>query len=249
MKLALTTVLSFAVSAPIFASTEVDETLTATQSVWSPYFIDNVSSPGVALEIVDAAFSCEGYSLAVTYMPWVRAFKTVSRNRADVVMGLWWSREREKTFAFSEPYLVNSLHLVSLGSTPLTNNDLFIDNLRVGSVTGYHYADSFMANPKLVHHQSYRPIELIEWLVKRRIDGALIDKLTFEFYVNRLGYDIEEFFVNPKPFVEYPLHLAVNKMNPDADKIIADFNKGIQLITETGLVDDIVLKYAQKTTD
>ena len=73
-----------------------------------------------------------------------------ARARTDVLMGLWYSDERDRIYHFSKPFLANRIVFVKAASDDYEFTDL--DSLRgkqVGTIRKYVYQQEFVDHPEI----------------------------------------------------------------------------------------------------
>ena len=83
---------------------------------WEPFYSPSLSSGGVVTELVQTAFIRAGHKTSISWYPWVRALTMVEHGISDVVMGAFYSAERNEKFYFSDPIFSVDVGLVALKS-------------------------------------------------------------------------------------------------------------------------------------
>ena len=96
------------------------QVITAATDVWPPYVDFSRKNNGYCLEIVQAAFKTQGYILQVENVPWARGVAGVKKGQYDIAPNLWYSKEREKTFLYSDAYASNTLKFIGRKRRPIS---------------------------------------------------------------------------------------------------------------------------------
>lgn len=194
---------------------------------WEPYTGDNLDRNGLAGDIVLSTLNKAGIEAEIKILPWARAYKMVQEGKADGIVAIWHTEEREKYILFSNAYLRNEIVLLKRTDKDFYYKDLSsLANLTLGLGRGYDYHDNLKNYPHINKVYFTRIQHAIGMLYQGRIDAVLDDKKVVEYHVQNRG---NELFSNNFDFVttsvfELPLYFGMSKKYPDADKVIKKFN-------------------------
>ena len=220
-------------------SSEKEIFLTSTE--YPPYYGQKLKNNGFITEVIRAAFEKEGYKVKVEFYPWLRCKKMAENGESDGMYTLWHTEEREKWFVFSNPIPPQN----AIGFYKRTDREITFEAYQdlkpyiIGSVLGYAYPPEFMM-AELKDSVFYTDEKLITKLVQGRIDLAIIDRL-------QGAYLLKTKFLtknNQFEFMEPPLemrqqYLVISKKSKRAQKIINDFNRGLEKVINNGFYDEI----------
>ncbi len=221
------------------------ESLGLVGSNWPPYIDKNQDTKGLAMEIVETALKLKGYQTRPNIETWPRVLEGVEIGVYDVVTSIWKTPEREKMLLFSTPYLVNQIKFIKMKNTEAKYQNL--DDLTgylIGVVKDYAYDEAFLESQILIKIPQNHIVQNLLKLTKGEIDLTLGDERALRYEINQYmsGYAQQMEFLS-KPLSQRSLHIAVSKQNPNAKKIVADFNQAITEMIKDGSFDGIVEKY------
>lgn len=219
--------------------------LTVVAGRWPPYVDQTMANNGLAMEIVSYALERAGYQPSFRFEHWPRALEGVEIGIYDVVGTVWKTPEREKLFVFSAPYWVNQIKFLKKKNMDVNYQDL--DDLSgyvIGVVKDYAYGDEFANARTLIKIPQNHIIQNLAKLREGDIDLTLGDELAIRYELNQyMKTGFSEFEFLEKPLTSRELYLAVSKENPNADKIVSDFNRVLLEMKNDGSFDAITKKY------
>ena len=221
------------------------ELLRVTGSLWSPYLDDELPNGGLAADLVRTALTRAGYEVEGSAEPWSRAYEGAAIGVYDVVAAIWQNEERGEDLIFSNPYLLNDVIFMSrqgvLGNYR-TLNDL--TSYRIGVVRGYAYDDAFDNHPDLFRVTNNHLIQNLLLLRQGRLDVVVGDKWSILHQISVfMPDDIGYFVALPKPLARRAVRLGVSRQNPNAQEIVAAFDKAIAEMQADGSYDEIVKRH------
>ena len=137
MKKIFLTFLIFILSFKISFGLEKKVYLTSLE--WPPFTGISLSYKGLSSYIIQKAFEAEGYNLDVSFYPWARTVDKASTS--EEFMGyfpVYYSKESEKEFYFSDPIGESILGFVELKNNSIEWNTLEdLKKYKIGTVIGY----------------------------------------------------------------------------------------------------------------
>lgn len=224
-----------------FATAEV---ITAAQGTWPPFINGNAKQPGIAVEIVTAAYRNQGYELQFETLPWLRALKSVQKNRIDIIPAIWFTEKRAKQFSYSHSFLDNEVVFIKRHNDPYEYSGLeSLTGKKVGIIKGYGYDNTFLTATNFEKIDGYSLLVNLKQLRSNRIDLALADKIVAKYTMQKSELSLTNFAFSSTPLSTYPLHIAIGQTNPNAKRYLDIFNKGLDEIKRNGQLEKIVKKY------
>lgn len=209
---------------------------------WAPHYGSELPEQGLTTAIVKAAFKAGGHSSEVDFIPWARALKEVEEGQADVVMGAYHNKEREQSYIFSDPIYFLQLGLIArpgLGvSAYKTLHDLA--SYSIGISRGFANSEEFDAADYLDKQVATFPNLNIRKLFRGRIDMAVMNFDLFRYEAKKEGFCISKVEFMEPPLETHGLYLMASRQIGDGEKIIQDFNRGLDTIRKNGEFDRIV---------
>ncbi len=218
--------------------------LVAAADPWPPYIDETHPSGGVSIEVADAAFRTQGYTVRNEVMPWARALEEVKHARVDLILDAWWSQERSELFIYSRPYMNGPIKFIKRKGDPFEFDDLSsLQGKSIGLVRNYAYGDEFLKartyDKVLVTHF----MQAVQMLALNRIELTIENELVAR---RRILRDAPE-LLNQIEFVKQPLsdnyiYVIASYNHPRHVEMISAFNKGLKIILENGIYQKIMDK-------
>lgn len=228
------------------AQAQAGETLKlAALSDYAPYSGDNLPGYGFSNDLTVQVMKHMGYTVEVTVMPWSRALDLVKSGQYDILPTVWYNKDRESFLKYSEPLSVNRLVFVHRSDQPFDFHSL--DDLKgktVGTVFGYAYDPSFLSSP-LFKREEVKDIVLnLKKVAAGRIDLTLDDELVLKYLIQTEAPELASKLALTKgALTENKLYVAFSRKRPDADKLAADFNKGLADLKADGTYAKLLEKH------
>jgi len=221
------------------------EPLNIVGNSWPPYVEKSIETKGLAMEIITTAMQRKGYQPRINIEIWSRVLEGVEIGVYDVVAAIWKTPERENKLLFSNPYLINQIKFIKMKKTEVKYQNL--DDLTgylIGIVRDYAYDEAFLKSQVLIKIPQNHIVQNLLKLTKGEIDLTLGDERALSYEINHYmsGYAPQLEFLS-KPLSQRSLHIAVSKQNPNAKKIVADFNQAIDKMKKDGSLDAIIRKF------
>ncbi|OEE42369.1 transporter substrate-binding domain-containing protein [Vibrio anguillarum] len=219
-------------------------TITAAQDPWPPFISPDKSMPGLSVEIAVAAMKTQGYDVNFQIMPWSRALDEVSKGRIDLLPATWYTQERTAYLLYSDSYLENELSFIKRAGDSFEFSGLnSLSGKQVGIVRGYGYGDDFLSATNFNKPDANDLTTNLKKLQAKRIDLTLEDKLVALSTMKEAGLNSSDFQFTTASLSKNPLHVTSGKANPNAQKYIDAYNKGLATIKADGTFDAILAKY------
>ena len=215
---------------------------------WPPYSDQGHPRYGLATEIVATALDRAGYSFRITFENWSDILRGAQVGVFDIISAGWHTEEREKYFAYSEPYLFNEVKFIKQKGKPFNYGTL--DDLRgviVGVVENYAYLPEFDTSSIPIKFSNRHVIQNLLLLQQGKIDLTLDDEWVIRHQLNNyMPHAIDQFVFLDKPLAKRSLHMLVSLKNKKHEKIIADFNRAIMEMKDDGTFIKILNAYKEQ---
>ncbi|MCG6870021.1 MAG: transporter substrate-binding domain-containing protein [Gammaproteobacteria bacterium] len=230
----------------LLAAAEANATqLRLVTSVWPPYVAENLPNGGLAMDIVQTAFERAGYSTDVKVQPWTRNLQGVEIGVYDVVCTIWYTDERARKLAFSEPYLPTEIVFIKRRGGNWTFRSMSsLDGLTVGTVYDYAYGKEFDEATNFRKLPQKHLLQNLLILINGQIDMTLDDRRVLEHdiaeYLSMSADKLE--FVSP-PLEKRELYIAVSRQTPGYEKIVSDFNHALAGMRSDGTYESILARH------
>lgn len=207
-----------------------------TSTEYPPYYGSDLPGQGPLVQLVQAVFARSGRPLQVDIMPWPRALKAGAMQGYQGILGVWDSAERRRHFLFSSALAYNELRLFSL--TPLGEqslHELAASKPRLGLVRDYVYPPA-VYQAGFVVQQVGGDAELLQMLLKGRVDLILADT-GGTFYLQQQLAPNARLYAGTTALSKNALYLVLNKQDPQAAGLLAEFEQGLARLKASGEAD------------
>ena len=213
------------------------EELSVVASPWAPYVAGRLERHGLAVHLVTEALQRAGYASRVTLLPWPQDLEGTKAGDHDVIASVWFTEERARRIAFSEPYIVTETHFVKRRGTPHDFRTLAdLRGLRIGVVEGYAYRRE-VPGDKLGVTPVFRGsvLDNLRSLVAGDLDLVLADDRVALYELNRNVHDgIRKTFIIPRAYSSRGLRMGVSKQRPDHAEIVKRFDAAVEAMKADG---------------
>ena len=229
-----------------FASTihASDKSVSLSFIDYPPYYGKQLDNDGPISEIIQLAYKTQGYTVTAEQLPWSRALEWTKEGKYDGIYTAWYRKDREHDFAFSAPLPANEVVLFKHKNNKVTYQQYTdLKPYVIGVVRGYANPPGFdEANLKTAAVTSDKQ-NLLK-LADSRIDLALVDKALGMHIIRSKIPDMQDQldWVEPPLKVE-PQYIMFSRRALDFEKKLADFNAGLQQITDSGDLQKILNKH------
>jgi ABC-type amino acid transport substrate-binding protein len=178
---------------------------------------------------------------------------SVQSHRVDITIGgVAWTEERQKQGLFTDPpYYSPPAMGVPAGKRYETDEDL--ENLRLGTVTGYVWVDSIQAVPGAKLGAYPNALGVFDDLASGRLDVGFLDPLLIVYYQQqRPDQDIETQYLTPPTAEQVEEHPEYAFFAPyqtsfylprEAPKLEAAISEEIRAMYESGEMAELIEKW------
>ena len=212
------------------------EPLVAASDPWPPYVDEKHPMGGVSVQIADAAFRTQGYTVSNRLMPWARALEETKHGRIDLILDAWWSQERSEHFMFSRPYINGPVKFLKRKGDPFKYSDLSsLKGKSIALVNNYAYGDAFLSSKHYERALVTNFLQAAYMLSLGRVDLTLENELVARSRLATEAPDVlDKLEFAEQPLADNYIYLMASYKHPRHLKIIGAFNKGLAIIIENG---------------
>lgn len=235
---------------PLFSfvlASEQDQhkTLSVVTLNWEPFFAETLADGGLVSDIVRASFAHSGFDINIKFIPWDRALDSSARAKADVLMGLWFSEERTRTYHFSKPFLANRIVFVKKADDNFEFDGIeSLHGKTVGTIRKYVYLQAFLDDQQIKKVPVSTLSANLKKVAKGRIDLTLDDEIVIKDLINRELPGLKgKLTFTGNALEEKPLYIASSLQHPRSKEIIDAFNKGLAEIQANGTYENLLKKH------
>ncbi len=225
---------------------EDGNTIVLTTGEWAPYTGEALENQGFFTEITTAVFKEMGKTAKYVFYPWERAEKAVGDGEAWGAFPYTPNEERAKTYTFSNNVVYSTTYFFYYKPHMQAVTWEKLEDLQpytLGTVTGY-YHEKLFADAQLTTDSSADEASGLKKLQAQRIDLFPMNDLVGWALIKELfPNEVDNFGVLEKPMDQTELTIMVSKSDPEALKLLDEFNAALQKIKDNGVYDQILTKY------
>jgi polar amino acid transport system substrate-binding protein len=213
-----------------------------------PYADAQLPNQGLALELVKSVFAQTDYAPEITIENWSRALEGTQVDVYDALAAAWYSKEREEDLLFSKPYLRSELLILKLRSNQgrYTSLDQLAGS-RLGVRTDYAYGVDFSAIPNLTLVEEDQLVPLLLNLLNGKVDFVIADQRSAAMELHEYFKDkITQFAVVDIALPPVERHVAASRAWPEAEDMIAEFNRALAAKQKDGSLEAIIRKWDER---
>ncbi len=213
-----------------------------------PYADAKLPDQGLALELVKKVFAQTDFTPNIIIENWSRALEGTEVDVYDALASVWYSKAREKDLLFSKPYLRSELLILTLRSNQGQYSRLDqLTGSRLGVRTDYAYGVDFSAIPNLTLVQEDQLVSNLLNLLNGKVDFVIADQRTAAMQLHEFFSDkITQFAVVDIALPPVERHVAASRAWPEAESMIAEFNRALEGLQKDGSLDAIVKKWDER---
>lgn len=209
---------------------------------WIPLTGKNLKYGGFCGHVVSEAFKLAGYETKIKYYPWKRVLLRVKEGLEPVTPCWIKSEKRAKDFLFSDTILVQKkvfFHRRDLDFDWSSIDELF--DYRIGKARGYSYGEMFdraEKDRKIKVYIANSDEQNLKKLLLGRIDLYPLEMQVGYTSIHKIfsAANAQLLTHHPKAILESHYYLMLSKKLPPKylKKLLADFNKGLKALKDSG---------------
>lgn len=222
----------------------VSEPVRLVAPAYEPYYGPNLPNQGPVTQIIREAFTLAGREVSVEFLPWMKAMELARSGRYDGIFTLWYAQKRKQWFYFSDglfPNVIGFFKRKGLAFHFSKASDL--EPYQVGIVDGFAY-------PTFIQDGHFQVIKApndkanIQNLCEGKLDVIVVDRLLAQNVLQKLGPSCLRTpeWVNPELEMRQQ-YIGISKQGKDSEKILWNFNQGLQLLRASGRFEEILRQH------
>lgn len=227
----------------------LNKKLTVVYTEWFPYtYTENSSASGFEIDVVRAVASRMGLEVSFESFPWKRCLLNMKSGKADMIVSLLRSPEREEYILFPDEYIsVSRTVFFTLADSAVTYTGSFdsLKNYTIGVIDGFIYGDKFDHAVYLKKDTAINAEMLISKLLYKRNDLAAENQAVIIAYASRMGVSDRIRFLDP-PIHTQKLYVGFSSeksKKEEMKKLCTDFSRGLSEFRKTDAYSNILIKY------
>ncbi len=217
---------------------------------WPPWVIidqkdESVVVGGIDVEILKEIAKRLNLNLKLYTCPWKRCLSWLEYGKIDVLTSVARTPAREGYMQYIDPpYLNKSIKVFYLkqGKGHLIKKYEDLHGISIGVTKGYKYFPRFNNDKRINKHSVVEIEQLLAMLEVGRFQAFIGNEIVVDYLIRENGYSgLFEKSVY-KFDAPYEVYMAISKKSVYA-KEIADFNKVMKDMVESGKIEQIIKKF------
>lgn len=210
---------------------------------WAPWTGEDLPRYGFVNDVVERAFSHQGYQVEFQFYPWKRSYYLVDHGKVPAASYVYDSDVRREMVDYSDPITEERIVFFVEQGTQIDYDTLSdLAGLTIGVTRGNTYTDEFrklidegvlsaeMVNTDLINFRKLLAGR-IDALPAAELQGIQLLRQHFEPEIH------DRIEVLPKPLSTTTGHLMFSRKWTNAEELLADFNTGLQHLRDTGIYE------------
>lgn len=225
-------------------------TIQAVYTDWYPYtYQKNGKASGFEIEILDAVM--KNLNIQVEYMnyPWKRCLNTLKEDKADILVSLLKTPEREKYAYFPDTHIsISKTVFFTKKDSRISFNGSYeaLKDFNIGVIMGFSYDEAFDKAAFLKIDSSVDTRTLITKLLNDRHDLAAENQAVVTARANQMGVGDKIRFLDP-PIHSEKLYVGFSKVK-NTGKICLDFSSALKKFKKSKQYLEILTKYGVESS-
>ena len=213
---------------------------------WAPFYGSEMQDNGVISVIVKNAFQRSGIQSTIKFIPWKRAMKEVKTGTSDILMGAYYTDERNQDYFYSEPIYDIHVGLVALKTLGFKQYETLQDltPYTIGISRGWANSKAFDEAQYLKKQGATNQTLNVRKLFKHRVDMISISFDVFRYEVTEMSsHKLDDVVFIKPPLKVSAIYLITAISNPNKVLIMSAFNRGLAEMKQDGSYQKILTEY------
>lgn len=226
---------------------QIDNTLWITEHYPPFHYQQDGQIRGIGIEILSEIFKRNSLDVdlsnKILVFPWARAVKELSKNPDALVISMAITEERAQLYKLTKPLFYERISLIALSSSQIALDDIEnVANYSIGAVRDdigeRLIKDLTEGELHITYVQTSN--ELLQMLLKKRIDIIAYSADIVNYQISRLGLPRKDFKV-VRILQELPVSIAFNRNH--SGHLYRFLNENIDILREDDTIGNILKRY------
>lgn len=208
---------------------------------WAPLSAPEEPEQGLISAITARAFDAVGIEIEIDLLPWGRALRAGEAAEYDGVIGAFFTEERARVFAYSDPVFEQRIVLLAKTDLPLDSYESFEDlqAFRIGVIRDNALAGG-IEKSNLNFDYAYTVESNVRKLVTDRVDVIAGELWRLRHQLRLIGAAPSDFKILSPQLGSQVAYIVVSKKHPRTDWILSNFNRGLARIRTERVYDALL---------
>ena len=226
-------------------------TIQAVYTDWHPYtYQNNGKASGFEIEILDAVMKTLNIRVEYINYPWKRCLNNLKEGKADILVSLLKTPEREKYAYFPDTHIsISKTVFFTKKDSRVSFNGSYeaLKGFNIGVIMGFSYDEAFDKADFLKIDSSVNTRTLITKLLNDRHDLAAENQAVVTACARQMGVRDKIRFLDP-PIHSEKLYVGFSKAK-NTGKLCSDFSKELKNFKKSKQYLSILSKYGVEISD
>jgi polar amino acid transport system substrate-binding protein len=222
-----------------------EKQITAVTEPWPPYMGPRLVNNGFLPEVLVAAFHQVGYTVTVQFQPWASALSEVKDGEKQILCGAYYTQEREKFMAYSQPIAEVQDVLFTKQGRNITYQKLTdLKPYTIGVVRGAAHGKEFDVADFLTKAEETDSDQNIRKLLVDTIDLMAGPRDVIKYIIRRdYPQFVDKIVAIDPPLGTNKIYFGFSKKVPGYKELLNAFAQGLERIKQDGTFEALVQKH------
>lgn len=223
-----------------------DSPLIVVADEWPPFSGEELPGQGISIDVTRAVLVRAGFDVETAILPWSRVVSGAKSGDYDIVTSLFRDAEMEQSLLYSDPFFETEVRFVERKGSNLAYNGLgSLQPYSIAVGTGFLYEPEFDSATYLNKFEVTTTLQGIRMVVAGRVDLTLDSTHVIRHSIlmeDAALLDQIEFLA--PALAEQKIHMAVSRLRPDHESIVAAFNVALADMRADGSLAELLKRHA-----
>ena len=225
-----------------------EKQITAVNTQWPPYMGIRLIDKGFLPEVLVEALDQFGYTVTVEFRPWARALDDVKKGEKDILVGAYYTPEREEFLAYSQPIVEAQDALFMKKGRNITFQQLTdLKPYKIGVLRSAAHGKEFDAADFLHKEEVTNYGQNIRKLLVDKIDLMAGPRDVINYIIKRdYPLFVDKIVVVNPPLSTNKVYFGFSKKVAGHQELLKAFTEGFKLIKNDGTFYYLAKKHGIK---
>lgn len=232
----------FLISNAVFAS----DRLIVVADEWPPFSGDSLPGQGISIDVTRAVLERAGFEVETAILPWSRVVSGGKSGEYDIITSLFLDPEMQGAFLYSDPFFDTQVKFISKKGAGARFDDITsLEGYSIAVGTGFLYAPEFDGADNLDKFEVTTTLQGVQMVAAGRIDLTLDSTHVIEHSIIMADPALRDQIEYLEPaLAEQRIHMAVSKLRPDHESVVAAFNSALAEMQADGSLSALLKKHS-----
>lgn len=219
-----------------------DQTLVIVADDWPPFSGPTLPEKGMSLHVISHVLREAGYTVESKVVPWARIMDGARRGEFDIIGSLFFDESLEEFLSYGDPFFFTDIQLVQrIDAGHVFTSVRALEPYKIAVGDGFLYENEFDKAAYLDKVTVTTALQAIQMVAFERAELTLDSIDVVNYAIQQLDPSLTSLVeFAPGVLTSQGIHMAVNSNHPEAETILADFNRTLHDMRQDGRLDALV---------